>query len=171
MGVFSALRPQELLVDFAIASILVYLVYVAIEDYAKFKITNRTVFVGLLLYGLWAAVGGTETILFDLGAGLLLFAIGFAFWSFRVVGAGDAKFMLVCGALVGVTYLPAFAIGLLVVSIVMFLAIKIASRPTVYPLVVMSRLGTIVDNGRVPYGVALSAATIYGFVTRALTTL
>ena len=157
---------SQMLFSGAVAVIIVYLVYVAITDYSSLRISNRSVMIGLILYPIWVVVGGAADPVTDLIAAALLFGLGFAFWMFRLLGAGDAKFMLVCGALAGLSHLAHFAIALVVVSIAMFIVIKLAARPMFQSLIVMSRLGTIVDTQKAPYGVALSTATIFAFLAR-----
>jgi Flp pilus assembly protein protease CpaA len=98
----------------------------------------------------------------------MLFALGLGFWLAGLVGAGDAKLMLLCGLFTGLDHLGHFAIGLLVATLAFYAAMKAAQLPRVEVLLVFARLKTFGGLGKVPYGVPLSAGAIYAFLMRGI---
>ena len=61
----------------------------------------RTVAVIRDLQDVGAALFASSGIGGDVGAGLLMFALGVALWAFRLFGAGDAKLFLPIGLFIG----------------------------------------------------------------------
>ena len=71
------------------------------QDIRYLKITNR-LNLSLLLVGLLlAATGGIDKLLDSVMGAALPFAIGFVFYALRIFGAGDIKFLMALGALMG----------------------------------------------------------------------
>lgn len=71
------------------------------QDIRYLKITNRLnlflLFAGLLL----ATTGGIDKVLDSVMGVALPLAIGFVFYALRIFGAGDVKFLMALGALMG----------------------------------------------------------------------
>jgi prepilin peptidase CpaA len=139
----------------------------AVEDFRRWKIRNRTVIALVGLYTVTAGIGlSTEAIraeqlvnpITDLGAGALLFAIGFAMWAVKALGGGDAKLMLPVGLFVGWDYLLPYAIGLVIFAIG---SVFLFRTPILYAFGhtrIGLRLLEIRDTKQFPYGVIMVAA-------------
>ncbi len=108
---------------------------------------------GAMLFS-WSGIGG------DLAAGLLLFALGFALWCFRLFGAGDAKFFLPIGLLVGWHGMLPFAIFLLIGGVLTMLALKLPMPLQFAHYAVVMRLQEIRATRKIPYGVIMVAAAL-----------
>jgi prepilin peptidase CpaA len=93
-------------------------------------------------------------------AALLLFAIGTVFWLLRLMGAGDAKLMLPLGILIDLSGFIAFAIGLLGLTLVLYVSIKLAGKDPNSQHALIRRLSEINNQGKVPFGLPLISATM-----------
>jgi prepilin peptidase CpaA len=142
------------------------------QDFRSWKIRNGTILALLAAYAclvlvrwLPGSLAGGELV-GEIGAGLLLFVVGFALWGFGLFGAGDAKLLLPVGLFVGFSHLTPFALALMVAGIVVFLALKfpIPAVYVVWPAV--ARLDEIRRTGKVPYGVVIAAATLVAMYLR-----
>ncbi|MBB4186193.1 prepilin peptidase CpaA [Sinorhizobium terangae] len=107
-----------------------------------------------------AALFSTAGIGGDIGAGLLLFALGFGLWFFRLFGAGDAKLFLPIGLFVGWHGMLPFAIFLLIGGIVTLLALRLPMPLQLAHFSVVMRLEEIRATRKIPYGVIMVAAAL-----------
>lgn len=153
------------------ASVFLFL-YVAWSDFRLWKIPNGIVLALIALYALGAAlrlmtaadfgaalfslagIGG------DLAAGLLLFVLGFALWSFRLFGAGDAKLFLPIGLFIGWQGMLPFAVFLLIGGIATLLALRLPMPLQFAHYAVFMRLQEIRATRKIPYGVIMVAAAL-----------
>lgn len=149
----------------------------AINDFWHWKISNKTNIILTLFYlpvlGLgMAAVQplaiGQIDLNSDLASGCLLFATGLVLYLFKMLGAGDVKFLFPIGLFVGWPNLLAFAVALILAGVVVFILLR-------YPLpfvVAYTRLGMRLDEIRkerkVPYGVVLVLSLLVVFHTKYL---
>jgi prepilin peptidase CpaA len=142
------------------------------QDFRSWKIRNWTILALLAAYAGFVLVrwisgsfaGGV--LLGEMGAGLLLFVLGFTLWMFGLFGAGDAKLLLPVGLFVGFSWLTPFALALMVAAVAVFLALRfpIPAIYLVWPVV--ARLDEIRQTGKVPYGVVITAAALVAMYLR-----
>ena len=71
------------------------------QDIRYLKITNRLNLFLLLAGLLLATTGGIDKVLDSVTGMVLPLAIGFVFYALRIFGAGDVKFLMALGALMG----------------------------------------------------------------------
>ncbi|WP_331372341.1 prepilin peptidase [Sinorhizobium chiapasense] len=162
---------------FTVLSVLLFL-YAAWSDFRSWKIPNAAVLALVGLYAVNAAVAlmttddiGAALFSFtgiggDVGAGLLLFALGFALWLFRLFGAGDAKLFLPIGLFVGWNGMLPFAVFLLIGGIFTMLALKLPMPLQLAHLSFFMRVEEIRATRKIPYGVIMVFATIAALTLR-----
>ncbi|MCA1443411.1 prepilin peptidase [Ensifer sp. IC4062] len=160
------------------------------SDFRFWKIPNAVVLTLIALYALSAALklttteqaGGalgqmvaqdTGATLFssagtggDIGAGLLLFVLGFGLWSFKLFGAGDAKLFLPVGLFVGWNGMLPFAVFLLIGGIAVIFALKLPMPMQLAHFSVVMRIEEIRATRKIPYGVIMVFATIASLALR-----
>jgi prepilin peptidase CpaA len=95
----------------------------------------------------------------NLIAGGILFIMGIVFWLFGLMGAGDAKLMLPLGILIGIAGFLVFAIALIAYTLLLLIIIKLAKHLRNAQQTTLHRLYTIAEQGKVPFGIPLIAAT------------
>jgi len=144
-----------------------FLLFVAWEDFRKFRVRNVSVLTLLGIYVVFTVARGEFwPMLSDLSAGLLLFVLGVFFWMARMMGAGDAKLFLAVGCWVGLQALAGWALLLLLCSIILWLLVKIPFPLPMRHLSVVIRLDQLRQGKKVPYAVPISAATILTVLPR-----
>lgn len=138
---------------------LIFLCRIAWIDFMTLRIRNTDVgiLMGLALLGWLARSGGQEWI--DLVAGGFLFLLGFVFWAFRMMGAGDAKLFLPLGVMIGWSNLIVFAIALLPASL-LTLAVFFLAKFLPEGGLVGGRVRQIARLRGVPYAVPLLFAAV-----------
>ncbi len=155
------------------------LLYAAWSDFRLWKIPNGVVLALIVVYALDATLrllmpeqagalaGDVGAMLFswdgiggDLAAGLLLFALGFALWCFRLFGAGDAKLFLPIGLFVGWHGMLPFAIFLLIGGVLTMFALRLPMPLQFAHYAVVMRLQEIRTTRKIPYGVIMVAAAL-----------
>lgn len=161
----SALTLLSLLTAFAAITLFIM---VAMIDYQTRKIPNDLVVAGIGLYVLWALSAPAAEPLTDIMVGAGLFAFGFICWMLRLLGAGDAKFMLVCGLFSGLEQLPVFAVWLGLIGVAVYVLVVLTRRVDVTLMLTRLGLRGIEETGKVPYGVPLALATTAAFIARML---
>ena len=145
-----------------------FLLLVAWEDFRRFKVRNKSVLYLLGLYLIYAiARGDFEAALLDLGAGLLLFFIGFVFWLLGLMGAGDVKLYFAVGCWVGLLGISSWAIMLLVCSILMLILVRVQMPLSIRHYMIIDRFEELRNGKKVPYAVPISLATIISLVPNA----
>lgn len=135
------------------------LLHIAWHDFWHLKIRNTSVLVLLGLYGLWALLGGFQSLTGDLGTGLILFLIGLVMWRARMMGGGDVKLYFALGLFMGIAKVGLFAIALLAATLLFLAALTVAARVK-YGGVILCRLREIQDSGKAPYAVPLCLAAV-----------
>ncbi|MDK4735500.1 prepilin peptidase [Rhizobium sp. CNPSo 3490] len=152
-------------------SVLLFL-YAAWTDFRTWKIPNAVVLALVTLYALraLAVMLGSEDVgaaLFassgiggDLGAGLLMFMLGVALWTFRLFGAGDAKLFLPIGLFIGWHGMLPFAVLLFALGILTLLALRLPVPLSVAHLAFFMRIEEIRVSRKIPYGVIMVFATL-----------
>ena len=156
-----------------ISALSVFLfLFAAWSDFRTWKIPNAVVLALVTLYALravavmlssediGAALFAPSGIGGDLGAGLLMFMLGVALWTFRLFGAGDAKLFLPIGLFVGWHGMLPFAMLLLVLGILTLLALRLPVPPSVAHLAFFMRIEEIRASRKIPYGVIMVFATL-----------
>jgi prepilin peptidase CpaA len=99
--------------------------YIAYTDFRNFKITNGSVLLLLLLYGLYALVARPPyEILSNVTLGAIMFAVLFWFYTKRVVGGGDVKLVPVVCLWVGAHCALVFSIFLLIFIVIHLMAAR-----------------------------------------------
>jgi prepilin peptidase CpaA len=152
------------------------LVLGALSDVRTAKIPNRLVLAGLVLAPLAALfAGGLPALGFALIAAGVAFLIGFTGFALGAIGGGDAKFLMVGAALVGLPsllpYLLAAAVfgGILAMGTVLWqrqvIEATVMTRDLAKSMVTLGRRGhrgRLGEEGRlaVPYGVAIAAGAL-----------
>ncbi len=145
----------------ALLTACLFLLFVAWEDFRKFRVRNVSVLTLLVLYGIYAtARGDTQAILFDLYGGLLLFTLGVVFWFAKMMGAGDAKLFFAIGCWVSLQNLFGWSILLLLCSVVLYILVRVPFPLAVRHIAVVGRLDELRRGKEVPYAVPISVATI-----------
>ncbi|MCW0000979.1 prepilin peptidase [Pararhizobium sp. YC-54] len=152
-------------------AILIFL-YAAWSDFRSWKIPNGAILALLVLYCLSAvagllATGDTGAALFssngiggDVGAGLLLFALGVGLWAFGLFGAGDAKLLLPIGLFIGWHGMLPFAVFLLIGGILALLALRLPMPLQLAHISVFMRIEEIRATRKIPYGVIMVIAAL-----------
>ncbi len=144
-----------------------FFAYAAVEDFRVWKIRHNTIFALIGLYIVTAAIGlSTQAMqaaelvdpLRDLGAGALLFAIGFGMWAFKALGGGDAKLMFPLGLFTGWDHLLLFAIGLVLFALVAVIGLRLPFLNAFGHTRIGLRLLEIRDSRKFPYAVVMVAA-------------
>jgi prepilin peptidase CpaA len=134
------------------------LLTVAIGDARKFRIPNATVIFLTILYFLaaWLGVPGTVGWIAHLGAGLLVLAIGYFLFAFRVFGGGDAKLMAALALWTGFADLSRFALLTALFGGVLALALLVMRRMSWREGSRFAHL--LAKDAPIPYGIAIVAA-------------
>jgi len=152
------------------------LLYSAWSDFQRWRIPNGVVLALVATYALGAAAKLMTTLdigaaLFalggiggDIGAGLLLFALGVTLWAFRLFGAGDAKLFLPIGLFVGWHGMLPFAVFLLIGGILTMLALRLPMPLAFAHNAVIMRIEEIRVSRKIPYGVIMVFATLVTMV-------
>lgn len=139
---------------------------IAWVDFHSLKIRNRDV---LYLLGpalVLAATRDGAGILADLGAAGLLFALGLLAWLMRMMGAGDAKLYFPLGLAVGWAGLGAYALGLILGSLLLLAVTKAGALFP--PGRFRDRLTLFRLRRTYPYGVPMSLAALVAMVSAGL---
>ncbi|ASY72051.1 prepilin peptidase [Sinorhizobium fredii] len=159
-------------INILIVATVLLLLYAAWSDFRLWKIPNAIVLALIAVYALHAAlqlltaedVGAalfsSSGIAGDVGAGLLLFTLGFGLWSFKLFGAGDAKLFLPIGLFIGWHGMLPFAIFLLIGGIAALLILKLPMPLQLAHFSVVVRLEEIRATRKIPYGVIMVAAAL-----------
>ncbi|MCZ4091337.1 prepilin peptidase [Sinorhizobium psoraleae] len=162
---------------FTALAVLLFL-YAAWSDFRSWKIPNGAILALVGLYAVNAAVAllmaedigatlfSSAGIGGDVGAGLLLFALGFGLWLFGLFGAGDAKLFLPIGLFVGWHGMLPFAIFLLIGGVFTMLALKLPMPLQLAHLSFFTRIEEIRATRKIPYGVIMVFATIAALTLR-----
>lgn len=152
-------------------SVLLF-IYAAWSDFRSWRIPNGSILALLALYCLRASAGLLLTddvgaALFssigiggDVGAGLLLFALGVALWAFGLFGAGDAKLFLPIGLFIGWHGMLPFAIFLLIGGVLALLALRLPMPLQLAHMSIIMRIEEIRATRKVPYGVIMVIAAL-----------
>jgi prepilin peptidase CpaA len=156
--------------------VIAALVIGAVYDATTSRIPNRLVLVGLIVALAGAGMaGGIPGVALAVAAAAIAFVIGFGGFAIGAFGGGDAKFLMVGGAFVGlsqmVPYLLATALlgGVLVLGAVLWrrkgIEATVMTMGLAKNMVTLGRKGyrgRLGDEGRlaVPYGVAIAAAAL-----------
>ncbi|WOS65167.1 prepilin peptidase [Sinorhizobium fredii] len=159
-------------INILIVATVLLLLYAAWSDFRLWKIPNPIVLALIAVYALHAAlqlltaddVGAAlfsaSGIAGDIGAGLLLFTLGFGLWSFKLFGAGDAKLFLPIGLFIGWHGMVPFAVFLLIGGIAALLILKLPMPLQLAHFSVVTRLEEIRATRKIPYGVVMVAAAL-----------
>ncbi|HUG60837.1 MAG TPA: prepilin peptidase [Methylomirabilota bacterium] len=143
----------------AIGAVIVVLAYVAVQDLRFARIRNEAVLALIALWAVLAALEGFGSVLDSLAAGALLLALGFAAWTMKVVGAGDAKLLFAGGLLLGLSALLPFSIFMIAATILSVVALMVLRMaPFMLPPALAARLDVIVSTRRIPAAVPISIA-------------
>jgi prepilin peptidase CpaA len=156
--------------------VIAALVIGAVYDATTSRIPNRLVLVGLIVALAGAGMaGGIPGVALAAAAAVIAFVIGFGGFAIGAFGGGDAKFLMVGGAFVGlsqmVPYLLATALlgGALALGAVLWrrkgIEATVMTMGLAKNMVTLGRKGyrgRLGDEGRlaVPYGVAIAAAAL-----------
>jgi prepilin peptidase CpaA len=145
----------------ALLTACLFLIFVAWEDFRKFRVRNASVLVLLGIYAVFAiARGELQPVLQDFYGGLLLFLLGVAFWLAKLMGAGDAKLFFPVGCWVSLHNLFSWSVLLLVCSIILLALVKLPFPLGMRHLAVIDRLDELRRGKKVPYAVPISISTV-----------
>lgn len=155
------------------------LVLAAVQDVRTWRIPNS---VTLALVALYAAGTAGKAALDsdfraellswpnltgDLAAAGLLLVIGILFWTFRMVGAGDAKLFVPIGLFIGWIGLLPFAILLALLGLMVF-GLMLVPLPNLLRQGALGRkLDEIRVTRKVPYGIVMVPAALATMALRA----
>jgi prepilin peptidase CpaA len=159
-----------------IALVAMLLVWGAVSDARTSRIPNRLVLAGLLLAPAAAlAHGGVAGLGAALAAAAIAFGIGFAGFALGAIGGGDAKFLMVGAALVGLHQLVPYLLAAGAVGGLLAVLSVVRQRRGIEATVMTADLaksmatlgrkgyrGRLGEEGRmaVPYGVAIAAGAL-----------
>ncbi len=134
------------------------LLAVAIGDARTLRIPNVAVIFLALLYfpAAWLEIDGTSGWASHLGAGLLMFAIGYVLFFLRVFGGGDAKLMAALALWTGLADLSRFALLTAIFGGVLALALLFMRRMNWGANGRFAHL--VAKDAPIPYGIAIVAA-------------
>jgi prepilin peptidase CpaA len=157
-------------------TVALLLVWGAVSDARTARIPNRLVLAGLLLAPAAAlAHGGLTGLGAALAAAGIAFGIGFAGFAVGAIGGGDAKFLMVGAALVGLHQLIPYLLSVAAIGGLLAVATIAWQRRGIEATVMTADLaknvatmgrrgyrGRLGDEGRmaVPYGVAIAAGAL-----------
>ncbi len=147
---------------------LALFVFVAYEDFRTWKIRNIYIFILIALFfakysviSLWGEEAPWHPgLLSSLAAGAFLFALGFALWALKLLGAGDAKLLAPIGLFLGWNNLIAYSLFLLLFAVIASIALKFPVPTIIKATQIGMRLDEIRETGKVPYGVLMVGALV-----------
>jgi prepilin peptidase CpaA len=148
--------PNSLPAIVLAAAASVILAWAAVSDVQKRIIPNVSVLALLAVFLGWAVLvlGFGAPLLSALAAAAIAFAVTFALYAFKVIGAGDSKLFAAAALFCGLGYLPLFALATVLAGGAIA-AVSLASRP--HRAMAMLTMGGKGDWGRgIPYGVAIA---------------
>jgi prepilin peptidase CpaA len=148
--------PNSLPAIVLAAAASLILVWAAVSDVRKRIIPNVSVLALLGVFLAWAVLvlGFGQPLLSALLAAVIAFAVTFALYAFKVIGAGDSKLFAAAALFCGLGYLPLFALATVLAGGVIAV-VSLAARPT--RAMAMLAMGGKGDWGRgIPYGVAIA---------------
>ncbi len=152
----------------ALLTACLFLLFVAWEDFRKFRVRNVSILVLLGIYAVFAiARGELQPTLHDFYGGLLLFFLGVAFWLAKMMGAGDAKLFFPVGCWVSLHNLFGWSLLLLFCSFILLALVKAPFPLGMRHLAVVERLDELRRGKKVPYAVPISIATIIMLLPKA----
>jgi prepilin peptidase CpaA len=159
-----------------LALVAALLVWGAVSDARTARIPNRLVLAGLVLAPAAAlAHGGLAGLGAALAAAAIAFALGFAGFALGAIGGGDAKFLVVGAALVGLSQLVPYLLvagalgGVLAIGVIAWNRRGIEATVMTVDLAKAAATlgrkghrGRLGDEGRlaVPYGVAIAGGAL-----------
>lgn len=124
------------------------------------KIQNRDVLIILGIGVAYSVLFHFSDLPYRAGLAAFLFAVPFIFWLFKTIGAGDVKLMGSVGFVVGLDNALLFVVGVLLVSLIMLVLLRLSVRLTLVPSALLQRFMAILDQRRVPYGVPIAVSAI-----------
>lgn len=139
---------------------LALLAVAAISDVAKRKIPNWTVG-ALILVWIGAAIAGVAVGAWylALAAAAIAFAIGYAFYHFGLMGAGDTKLFTAGALFAGLGWLMQFAlITALLGGVLAVLYLAVRPRKAMRGLTAQGRAEALKTASGIPYGVPIALA-------------
>ena len=144
------------------------MIFATFYDIFTMTIPNKITLVLLASYAVLAPLVGLslETIVWSIGIALLILAIGFALFSFGVMGGGDAKLLAASALWFGTAFTGEYLIYASMLGGFLTLAIVIG-RSLILPesfLKVEWIMRLYDKKGGVPYGAALGPAALIVFV-------
>jgi prepilin peptidase CpaA len=148
--------PNSLPAIVLAAAASLILAWAAVSDVQKRIIPNVSVLALLGVFLAWAlfVLGFGQPLVSALAAAVIAFAVTFALYAFKVIGAGDSKLFAAAALFCGLGYLPLFALATVLAGGAIA-AVSLAARPT--RAAVMLTMGGKGDWGRgIPYGVAIA---------------
>lgn len=152
--------------------------YAAWSDFQRWRIPNGIVLALIAVYFMSAAIELLKAEDFgaglfsldgvggDVGAGLLLFALGVALWAFGLFGAGDAKLFLPIGLFIGWHGMLPFSLFLLFAGIVVMLTLRLPMPLAIAHYSVAMRIEEIRASRKIPYGVIMVFATLVTMILK-----
>jgi prepilin peptidase CpaA len=131
------------------------LFYVGLTDFRTFKIRNDVLLLLIVLYFMYALVARSwSEILFDVLLSAAIFSVLLWFYTKRVVGGGDVKFVAVACLWVGLHCAPLFSVLLLLLLGLHLIAVKARLAAT----------KTMAGGKGIPYAPAVAGALIGAIV-------
>jgi prepilin peptidase CpaA len=148
--------PPSEIIRFVVAAVATgVLIFAAISDIRFRRIPNWTVLALLGLFIPWSFADGGASLVSDLEAAAIAFAISFALYAIKALGAGDSKLFAACALFAGMGYLPYMALLTALIGGLISVVSLVAQPRRAMALLTMRGKG---DWGRgVPYGVAVAA--------------
>lgn len=146
--------------------ISMFLIVIAWEDFKTFRIRNRNIAVLIVMYLILEAFDQFSGFKGDLAAAILLFSVGFVFWTFGLMGAGDVKIYLVVGLLTGWADMLYFVFWLMIFSLILMAFIVSPLPQAIQSTSFGRRLKEIKSKRNAPYGVAIAFAMIAVLLSR-----
>lgn len=148
--------PAISVVDAALTAVLVAILgWAAVSDVRTRRIPNRAVLAVLALFVVWTLAGHISTLADGAIGAAIAFAVTYAFYATKILGAGDAKLFAAVALFPGLRGLEAYALatvwagGLLAIASVLIRAGPVA----LMMLAVRTPSG---ESRGVPYGLAIA---------------
>ena len=129
-------------------------------DFFLLKIFNRDLLVLSAAILAYLLLRGIDDWFLRLFLAAVLFALSFAFWVFRTLGAGDVKLFGLTGLLIPPEQAVSFALLLLAFVAAMLLLLRKAEALRSIPWIAGRRAMELASTGRIPYGVPIALAGI-----------
>lgn len=138
--------------------------FAAINDFRFFKLPNKLILIiAILFFPVFLISHELDVVFYHLLTALIVLAVSFTMFAFKLFGAGDAKFLTAVALWAGPSHIILLLLVMGVLGGVLALLHTAKVRYTfLYALGLMKTksLEDLVERAEIPYGIAISAGAI-----------